>query len=155
LVDCCCVAVLCFLWGVESAGVLVEEVTGTHTQNQTTQLKQQSIKKLTHNSRARTQNTHTKKHHHLERVGAGDVGGEPRERLLAAAADADEQRAAARRRQHSADAREVLQRVGEEHELELGALGLGVEARLFFCCFFVMCVLLCVFIDFWGVCFCC
>ena len=57
----------------------------------------------------------------LEEEVARDVGREARQALLARAADADEQRAAARHLDDAADADHVAQRVLEEHELELAA----------------------------------
>ena len=57
----------------------------------------------------------------LEEEAARDVRGEARQALLAGAADADEQRAAARHLDDARDADHVAQRVLEEHELELAA----------------------------------
>ncbi len=76
----------------------------------------------------------------LERARARKRGGEPRERLLARAADAREERVAALGRERAAEAEEVLQRAVEEDELGVRARGgapagaaitaLGGEERL-------------------------
>ena len=55
--------------------------------------------------------------HHLEGRVAVDKRGEPRERLLAHAADADHQRVAAGRLDDARDAADVAHRVLEEHEV--------------------------------------
>ena len=56
----------------------------------------------------------------------GDVRREPRERLAARAADADEERVAARHRQDPLDAADVADRVGEQHEVHRLRAGLHV-----------------------------
>ena len=53
----------------------------------------------------------------LEDLAAADEGGKARERLLARATDADEHRVAARVVDDARDARDVLHRLVEEHEV--------------------------------------
>mmetsp|Transcript_44777 Transcript_44777/g.132226 ORF Transcript_44777/g.132226 Transcript_44777/m.132226 type:complete len:244 (-) Transcript_44777:532-1263(-) len=69
---------------------------------------------------------------HLEDGEGRDERREPRERLLARAAHADEERVAARRVDDARDAADVLHRLVEEHEVHLGVgfiifVQLGVE----------------------------